>query len=116
MPYLVVEIGRCYYDLVRQTIRAGFLFLAIAAVVLCGARGAGAQSSHHSEQVVFSGGGFSTALDSPYGFWIWCESDSTNPYLGVCNGAMYVYERGLVKQVSGTITEPASSTYHMMVG
>jgi hypothetical protein len=94
-----------------------FLFLAIAAVVLCGAPRAGAQNTHHSEQVVFSGGGFSEDLGSPYGFWIWCEADSTNPYQGLCNGAMYVYARGLTKHVSGTMTEfpEHSSSYHMAV-
>jgi hypothetical protein len=99
-----------------RIITTGFLFLAIAAVVLCGAPRAGAQNTHHSEQVVFSGGGFSEDLQSPYGFWIWCEADSTNPYQGVCNGAMYVYAKGLTKHVSGTITEPEPSTYVMMVG
>ena len=99
-----------------RQITTGFLVVAVAAVVLCGSPRAGAQSSHHSEQVVFSGGGFSDALNSPYGFWIWCEADSTNQYQGVCNGAMYVYARGLTKHVSGTITEPAPSTYLMVVG
>jgi len=95
----------------------GFVFLSIAAVVLIGSSRAGAQSSKHSEQVVFSGGGFNDGLGSPYGFWIWCEADSTNPYHGVCNGAMYVYARGLTEHVGGTITEtpPDSSTYVMTV-
>jgi len=98
-----------------RQITTGFLVVAIAAVVLCGSPRAGAQSSHHSEQVVFSGGGFSAALNSPYGFWIWCEADSTNPYQGVCNGAMYVYARGLTKHVSGTIAEPQDHMYKMTV-
>jgi hypothetical protein len=98
-----------------RVITAGSVFLAMAAVALCGSAGARGQSSHHSEQVVFSGGGFSPALNSPYGFWIWCEADSTNPYHGVCNGAMYVYARALTKHVSGTITESPASTYHMAV-
>ena len=101
-----------------RIITVGFVFFGIAAIVLSGGPRAGAQSSKHSEQVVFSGTGFNENLGSPYGFWIWCEADSTNPYQGICNGAMYVYARGLTKHVSGTITEsPAgSSTYHMMVG
>ncbi|HXG91688.1 MAG TPA: hypothetical protein VNN73_04880 [Blastocatellia bacterium] len=73
-----------------RTVVAGFLFPAIAAVVLCGAPRTNAQSSHHSEQVVFSGVGVCPEF-GPVGFWIWCEADSTNPYHGVCNGAMYVY-------------------------
>ena len=93
----------------------GFLVLAIAAVLLCGTPRAGAQSSHHSEQVVFSGGGFSGDLESPFGFWVWCEADSTNPYHGICNGAMYVYARGLTKHVSGTIAELQEHMYQMTV-
>ena len=93
----------------------GFLALAIALVLLCGTPRAGAQSSHHSEQVVFSGGGFSDDLESPFGFWVWCEADSTNPYQGRCNGAMYVYARGLTKHVSGTIAEPQEHIYEMTV-
>jgi len=99
-----------------KTLTAVFLCFALAAVVLCGTPRVAAQSSQHSEQVVFSGGGFSADLNSPYGFWIWCEADSTNPYQGACNGAMYVYARALTKHVSGTIIELAPSTYRMMVG
>ena len=101
-----------------KTITARFLVLVGAMLLLGAVPGVSAQSSHHSEQVVFSGGGFSDALDSPYGFWIWCEADSTNPYQGECNGSIYVYADGLVKHVTGTITElpPDSSTYHMLVG
>jgi hypothetical protein len=65
-----------------------------------------------SQQVVFSGTGFGTfALGtnapkgSPVGFWIWCEGASTNPYMGVCNGAMYFYAFGITRPVDGRVSE-----------
>ena len=100
---------------ISRIITTGFLALAVATVLLCGTPRTGAQSSHHSEQVVFSGGGFSGDLQSPFGFWVWCEADSTNPYHGICNGAMYVYARGLTKHVTGTIAEPQDHIYKMTV-
>lgn len=62
-----------------------------------------------SGQVVFSGGGIFTddslaAPITPFGFWIWCEGASSNPYQGECNGAMYFYALGITKHVSGTAT------------
>ncbi len=73
----------------------------------------------NSEQVVFSGGGTGTFVDkaSPFGFWIWCEADSENPYAGFCHGAMYVYALGLVKSVRGAIGENPSvdHEYHVAV-
>jgi hypothetical protein len=62
-----------------------------------------------SEQVVFSGAGVFTddaALKpiTPFGFWIWCEGASANPYQGVCNGAMYFYAFGITKHVSGSVS------------
>jgi len=78
------------------------------------------QAAMNSEQVVFSGTGsgvFPSAPghSSPFGFWVWCESDSTNPYVGACAGAMYVYALGLTRHVSGTITELSSGAYLMTV-
>jgi hypothetical protein len=55
--------------------------------------GVGGRAANNSEQVVFSG----TA--GPVGFWIWCEADSTNPYAGECNGAMYFYDLGITQHV-----------------
>jgi hypothetical protein len=43
--------------------------------------------------------------DKLFGFWIWCEAESTNPYTGRCNGAMYFYGIALTKGVFGTVTE-----------
>jgi hypothetical protein len=75
-----------------------------------------------SEQVVFSGVGFfgagSAIEGSPFGFWIWCESESENPYAGRCQGAMYIYALGITKHVEGEIGEietPDGDEYLMEV-
>jgi hypothetical protein len=96
-----------------KTIAAGFVFLAVAAIALCGAQRTVARNADSSEQVVFSGVG-SCPEFGPVGFWIWCESDSTNPYLGECNGAMYVYSKGVTKGVNGIITEDESTGAYTM--
>ena len=59
-----------------------------------------------SKQVVFSGTGSGTfnSKTTPFGFWIWCEGSSPNPYVGACNGAMYFYALGITRPVSGTAT------------
>lgn len=69
-----------------------------------------------SEQVIFSGVGASVFTMIPVGFWIWCEAaDSTNPYHGKCNGAMYFYTLHITKHVDGVITENSNGTYFMDV-
>jgi len=80
------------------------LFVAASVLYLGHGRVARAAASH---QVVFSGTGVFTddALSkpiTPFGFWIWCEGQSTNPYEGACNGAMYFYALGITKGVFGT--------------
>ncbi len=73
---------------------------------------------HNSEQVVFSGvAGINDTLGTPVGFWIWCEADSTNPYQGECNGAMYFYELGITRHVedSSKIQELADGQYMITV-
>jgi hypothetical protein len=75
-------------------------------------------AQQNSEQVVFSGVAFLGSTfekGTPAGFWIWCESDSTNPYVGECQGAMYFYALGLTKQVEGEITEIGEDRYRMDV-
>jgi hypothetical protein len=60
-----------------------------------------------SQQVIFSGTGFFTdgaAPITPFGFWIWCEGASANPYQGECNGAMYFYALGITKGVFGSVS------------
>jgi hypothetical protein len=85
-----------------------------------------AAAANNSEQVVFSGTGLGTftppggqATDTPFGFWIWCESDSRNPYLGECHGAMYFYQIGIVRSVqdtgAGAITELSDGIYQISV-
>jgi len=79
---------------------------------------AGQGGDHHSEQIVFSGTGFGTFNDtqSPFGFWIWCQdADSSTPYAGECNGAMYFYALGVTKGVEGEVTEPSDGIYQMTV-
>src|SRR2546426_11995048 len=77
----------------------------------------GPASAEHSEQVVFSGtgGGNFNGTDTGFGFWIWCEADSANPYVGACNGAMYFYALGIVKHVSGGVFESPDGIYNMSV-
>src|ERR1700746_1761714 len=73
-----------------------------------------AQAANNSEQIVFSGtGSFPGA--TPFGFWIWCEGDSSNPYQGECNGAMYFYALGITKHVAGMVAETAEGKYQMSV-
>jgi len=62
-----------------------------------------------SQQIIFSGTGVFTDDDAPrpitpFGFWIWCEGASTNPYQGECNGAMYFYAFGITKGVFGSVS------------
>jgi hypothetical protein len=84
-------------------------------LLLIGASGAGAQP-RNSEQVVFSGvGGGSFGGGSPVGFWIWCQADSRNPYVGECSGSMYFYALGITKGVEGEVTELSEGVYVMDV-
>jgi hypothetical protein len=101
-----------------MTIRSHYLILS-AMFTLAGAFPARAQQN--SEQIIFSGGGtFAYTNASPgtnaFGFWIWCESaESSNPYHGLCNGAMYFYGLGLTKHVAGGATEISDGVYQMSV-
>jgi hypothetical protein len=77
-------------------------------------------SAKNSEQVVFSGVaaiGSSFPNGSPVGFWIWCEADSTNPYAGECNGAMYFYALGITRHVddAAEIQELSEGVYKITV-
>jgi len=93
------------------------IWLALTTVAVMGASALGAAEPRNSEQVVFSGGGTGTfgGNPTPFGFWIWCEADSTNPYTGTCQGAMYFYVLGLVKSVKGAVVEPEENSYMMVV-
>src|SRR5215475_10655443 len=95
-----------------RLLRSTSLLLALV-VVLFLVAGSPARAANNSEQIVFSGtGGFPV---TPFGFWIWCEGDSTNPYQGECNGAMYFYALGITKHVAGMVTEIAEGVYRMDV-
>src|SRR6266849_9880533 len=81
-----------------------------------------AHAASNSEQVVFStsgGTGHFGGVDTPFGFWIWCETDSNNPYFGQCNGSMYFYKLGITKHVNETsipgFTEPQDGQYRISV-
>jgi hypothetical protein len=79
---------------------------------------AGQGADHHSEQIIFSGTGFGTfdGTPSPFGFWIWCQdADSSTPYAGECNGAMYIYALGLTRGVEGEVSELSDGIYQMTV-
>lgn len=69
----------------------------IPLAVMLGAAPAGASAS---EQVVMSIAPQFVQGVGPMGFWIWCEADSTNPYLHACNGSIYLYESTAVEHVS----------------
>lgn len=71
-----------------------------------------------SEQVIFSGvAGTNSSFpgQSPAGFWIWCEAESSNPYAGECNGSIYFYALRLTKHVEGEIVETSEGIYEMTV-
>jgi hypothetical protein len=77
------------------------------------------KAAERSEQVIFSGTGTLDSTGAPFGFWIWCEAESDNPYLGECKGAMYLYAQGLTKHVEDAeepgITEGPDGIYTMDV-
>ena len=80
-----------------------------------------AAAANNSEQVVFSGTGFGTfdGTPTPFGFWIWCESDSNNSYVGECHGAMYFYLLHITEAVEdsgeGAIQENGEGLYSISV-
>ena len=90
----------------RKVLWASFAVLFLGALVLFLGHGRVARAAA-SQQVVFSGTGVFTDDSltkpiTPFGFWIWCEGASGNPYQGACNGAMYFYALGITKGVFGT--------------
>ena len=96
--------------------------LVVVVVMLCATPTNVARAANNSEQVIFSGTGFGTfsGTPTPFGFWIWCEAESGNPYVGICSGAMYFYALGIVEHVagfppSGGIEEGPDGIYTMTV-
>lgn len=97
----------------------GALALALVfAVTISFALTSQAHAANNSEQVVFSGTGFSQSAQTPIYFWVWCEADSSNPYVGQCNGSMSFPAFHLTKHVGDTapIAEPQDGQYLMTVG
>lgn len=69
---------------------------------------------NHSEQIVFSGTGFSTL--GPFGFWIWSQdADSRTPYHGEAAGALYLYALGITSGVEGEVVETSEGIYEITV-
>ena len=90
--------------------------LALAAASVAGI--ASRASAASSEQIVFSGTGFSPSAGVPFGFWIWCQSaESSTPYAGECAGAMYFYSLHITKHVDDVapVAEPVDGHYVMKV-
>src|SRR6266540_1395681 len=97
----------------RKLIRR-FLVVALALGLPAGLiAGAAPARAERSEQVVFSGTGNGDFGD--FGFWVWCQVDSQNPYETDCNGAMYFDELHLTKHVTGDSSEPEDDTYQLDV-
>ncbi len=93
------------------------LLVAGAAALISVALGGVSARAASSQQVVFSGTGFfsdGSEPITPFGFWIWCEGSSTNPYQGSCSGAMYFYALGITKGVSGSASG-SSAVFNMTV-
>lgn len=91
-----------------------------ASIPLALALAAGPAGAAGSEQVVFSIAPQAVQGVGPMGFWIWCEAESSNPYVGACNGSIYLYESTPVEHVApgiGTIAEtpPDSGIYTITV-
>jgi hypothetical protein len=99
----------------KKFIVATLALMLLLAVTVLPASTAFASSS---EQVVFSGTGFSTFNNTPtpFGFWIWCEGPSSNPYQGQCSGSMYFYAIGIPKHVvDGKITGLGNNQFSITV-
>jgi hypothetical protein len=79
-------------------VRRVITVLAVAALAL--ALTSGVSNAGSSEQVVFSIAPTFTESFGPFGFWIWCEAESTNPYVGECAGTIYFYGTTAVEQVA----------------
>lgn len=91
--------------------------MVLASVALSLVMAPGALGANNSEQVVYSGTGAGTfgGTGSAFGFWVWCEADSSNPYTSFCTGSVYIYSLGLVRGVKGSVSENPDHVYHAMV-
>jgi hypothetical protein len=102
------------------------LTVALCLVVFSGESKVVKADNNHSEQIVFSGVGFGSfgGVQSPFGFWVWCQNSAPgNGLYGrdkACSGAMYIYALGITKGVfgfgsNGGVVENADETYTMHV-
>lgn len=107
----------------RVVTALGIVVTALAFVLFVAPRGKARAAS--SEQIIFSDSGTGSgtfvnpangqSTQTPFGFWVWCEGDSTNPYQGACNGAMYFYAFAITKHVDGSVSEIGGGSYMMSV-
>ena len=68
-------------------------------------------SAAPSEQVIFSGEGFTTD-GLQVGFWVWCMPEGNSPtYTGACRGSVLVHGQGPASGVAGFIVELPDGTY-----
>jgi len=73
--------------------------------------GRSATAAEPSEQVIFSGEGFTTD-GLPVGFWIWCMSEGNGPnYTGACRGSVLIHGQEPAQGVAGFIVENPDGTY-----
>lgn len=71
-----------------------------------------AATNEPSEQVIFSGIGFTNDGLLKVGFWIWCMPEGNSPiYTGACRGSVLVYGEDSAVGVAGFIVENPDGTY-----
>jgi hypothetical protein len=51
-----------------------------------------------------TGHGTFDGQQTPFGFWIWCQTVSSNAYGNDCGGAMYFYHLGISTGIDGSIS------------
>jgi|SRR5215216_1214421 len=74
--------------------------------------GRSAYAAEPSEQVIFSGVGFTNDGLHKLGFWIWCMPEGNSPvYTGACRGSVLLYGEGPAAGVAGFIVENPDGTY-----
>ena len=74
--------------------------------------GRSASAAAPSEQVIFSGVGFTNDGLLKVGFWIWCMPEGNSPqYTGACRGSVLIYGQDNAVGVAGFIRENPDGTY-----
>ena len=114
------------YEILRASSGARLVRLVTLTLLVTAASVAVKADNRHSEQIIFSGVGFGNigGVNTPFGFWLWCQNESSgNGLYGrdlACAGAVYIYELGLTKGVlgfgdNGGVVENPDDTYTMHV-